>query len=162
MQRTMMSGDEPYARHNGLVLLLAILASAIATPGLIFYGLRILIRARSRYEARGLAAATALFAWAATTGLYGWGLLKLAITDDYSEDRACNAVTGGRLAGYDPSFLPLELRCLTTDGRSVPAVVPSYFNPTLLALAIGATALTVAAFWTSRCSTSTFLRDLRS
>ncbi|MFJ8473681.1 hypothetical protein [Kitasatospora sp. NPDC094011] len=138
-----MSGDAPFTRHDGTVVLLLFLLCAVATPWLATRGTRALLRARKAgAQAMALACGPAL-GWAAACGLYAWGLLRLGMADDYTENMACNEVLGSRLVGFDPSFLPLEFGCVGADGRTVPVIVPSYLNPALAVLVTCAVTLTV-------------------
>ncbi|MFE7528948.1 hypothetical protein ACFU7Y_25010 [Kitasatospora sp. NPDC057542] len=141
----MMSADQPFARHDGAVGLLLLLVCVVATPWLTWYGLRALARARGAgSRVKALACCSAL-TWAAAFGLYAFGLLHLMMADDYTEGRACNAAVGKQLVGYDPSFIPLEFGCVSSDGHTVPVVIPSYVNPVLAVLVVCAVTLTVFA-----------------
>ncbi|MEV7120291.1 hypothetical protein [Kitasatospora griseola] len=145
-----MPADQPFARHDGTVILLMLLIGLLATPGLLFYSVRGLLRARAAVSrAAALVAASAL-AWAMTIGLYVWGLLYLFMADDYSEARACDAALDGRVVGYSPSFVPLRFGCLGPDGRTASVVVPSYVNPVLAVLVVCAVTLTVFAIVRSK------------
>jgi hypothetical protein len=114
-----MTGDEPYAGYNDIVVLLLLLAGVIAIPWLAVYGIRLLIRAQTtRTRAAVLKPAAAL---------------------------ACRVATGSdHVAGYDPSFIPLRFGCLVGNGHTVDAAVfPPYLNLTVGALAVAAVVLTV-------------------
>ncbi|WP_224281521.1 hypothetical protein [Streptomyces sp. LS1784] len=140
-----MSADQPFARHDGVILLLVLLLGALATAVLVLYGIRVLVRARAAASrAMALVSASALV-WATTIGLYTWGLLHLLMADDYTEARACDAAMGKQLVGYDPSFIPLKFGCVSSDGRTVSVVIPSYVNPVLAVLVVCAVTLTVFA-----------------
>lgn len=145
-----MSADQPFVRHEGAVVLLMLLVGAVATPGLALYGIRVLVRARAAASrAMALLAASAL-AWATTIALYTWGLLHLLMADDYTEDRACGAAVGKQLVGYEPSYIPLKFDCVSSDGRSVAVIIPSYVNPVLAVLVACAATLTVFAIVRSK------------
>ncbi|MET8826995.1 hypothetical protein ABZX40_06290 [Streptomyces sp. NPDC004610] len=130
-----MSGDEPYAGHNGALLLILLLATGTAVLILVVQGVR-------RLRASSPRTGAALLSWSATAALYVWGLLHLLLTDDHGQAQACNDAVGDRLTGYDPAFLPLRFGCRTGDGQIVEAVIPSYLNPALAALALCSLALT--------------------
>ncbi|MEU8787920.1 hypothetical protein [Streptomyces sp. NPDC048643] len=140
-----MSGDQPYAGHNSVAVLLLSLAGLVATPWLLVHGLRLLLPAR---RARTFAAplkATRSLVWAAAVGTYTWGLLHLFFFDDADRSQACATAVGThRLTGYEPSFVPLHFGCRTSDGHTFEAVVPSYINPAVAVLGVGALALTLA------------------
>ncbi|MEV0189834.1 hypothetical protein AB0I39_15015 [Kitasatospora purpeofusca] len=150
----MMSADQPFARHEGSVVLVLLLVGALAAPALTVYGVRVLARARTaRSSAKVLTASSAL-TWAVTIGLYAWGLLHLFMADDYTEARECDQAVGKQLVGYEPSFIPLKFDCLAADGRTVPAVIPSYVNPALAVLLVCAVTLTVFAIVRSKEKTT--------
>ncbi|RAY12938.1 hypothetical protein DPM19_23295 [Actinomadura craniellae] len=137
-----MSGDEPYATHNPVVLLLVIGFGVIATGFLVLYGVLLLIRACRTKGDRPMVKAAASLAWAATVGMYTWGTLHLFLLDDYALAQECRAAVGGRLTGYEPSFIPLHFGCRTSDGRTIEAVIPAYVNPSVLGLGLLAIAFT--------------------
>ncbi|MEU7717860.1 hypothetical protein [Streptomyces tibetensis] len=130
-----MSGDEPYAAHDGALLLVLLLACVITVLCLTVHGARRLIRAGRRKESF-TARSAALLAWDATIAVYTWGLLHLFFLDDYARAQACRKSVGDELTGYAPSFVPLHFGCRTGDGRVVEAVIPSYLNPALAVLGI--------------------------
>ncbi|MCF2435599.1 hypothetical protein LV779_17915 [Streptomyces thinghirensis] len=66
-----MSGDEPYAEHDGALLLLLILAGLVTVVWLTVRAITGLVRARRNGTAL-LGPATVL-AWDATVGMYTWG-----------------------------------------------------------------------------------------
>ncbi|WP_432189520.1 hypothetical protein [Streptomyces sp. Tue6028] len=146
-----MSGDQPYAGHDGTVVLLLTLAGLVATPWLLVRGVRLLVRARAARTATAALRSAAALAWAAAIGMYTWGVLHLVLFDDQDRSRACNTAVGDRrLTGYDPSFFPLHFGCRTGDGHTVEAVIPSYINPAVTVLGVCALALTLAGFATAR------------
>lgn len=135
-----MSGDEPYAGHEGVILLLLLLAGLVAVVWLTIRAVTGLVRAR-----RGgttLLGPAAVLAWDATAGMYTWGLLHLLFLDDYAQAEACEKVVEGRVAGYEPTFVPLHFGCRSGDGRVTEAVIPAYLNPATLLLGICALVLT--------------------
>ncbi|GCB46310.1 hypothetical protein [Streptomyces sp. NL15-2K] len=139
----MLSGDQPYAGHDPTAVLLLSLAGLIATPWLTLYGIRLLIRARTTRTTAATVKPAAFLAWAATVGMYTWGILHLFFFDDPDQARACNEAIGtSHLTGYAPSFIPLHFGCRTSDGHVVEAVIPSYLNPAVSVLGICAVALT--------------------
>ncbi|WP_327674556.1 hypothetical protein [Kitasatospora sp. NBC_00458] len=138
-----MSGDQPFASHEGVVLLLLMAVGFVAVPWLLVRAVRALLRARTGWTAAKASAPAAALAWAATAATYTWGLLHLFAADDYDQSTACNAAVGRRLVGYEPSWIPLEFGCRTADGGVVPVIVPSYVNPVLAVLAVCAVLLTV-------------------
>ncbi|MFD9463587.1 hypothetical protein [Streptomyces sp. NPDC060027] len=146
-----MSGDEPYAGHNPLAVLLLAAAGLGATPWLLAHGVRLLFRAgAARTAGAALAAATAL-TWAAAVGMYTWGVLHLVFLDESSQSQACAKAVGTRqIAAYEPSFVPLRFDCRTSDGHTFEAVVPSYLNPSVAVLGVGAAAFTCAGFARAR------------
>lgn len=149
-----MSPDQPFARHEGSVVLVMLLVGFLAAPALTVYGTRALVRARAaRSNTRALVASSTL-AWAATIGLYTWGLLHLFMADDHTEARACDEAVGKQLVGYEPSFLPLKFGCLSSDGHTVSVVIPSYVNPVLAALVVCAATLTAFAIVRSKEKTT--------
>jgi hypothetical protein len=135
-----MSGDEPYAEHDGALLLLLILAGLVTVVWLTVRVITGLVRARRNGTAL-LGPATVL-AWDATVGMYTWGLLHLFLLDGHAQSRACEEVVEGRITGYEPTFVPLHFGCRTSDGRVVEAVIPSYLNPATVLLGICALVLT--------------------
>ncbi|MEU9332425.1 hypothetical protein AB0D49_04560 [Streptomyces sp. NPDC048290] len=136
-----MSGDEPYAGHDGTLLLLLLLAGCAAVLILTVQGVKRLLRAR-RPDGPPVWTGAALLVWDAAVALYVWGLLHLLLTDDYGQAQSCRDAVGDRLTGYDPGFMPLRFGCRTADGTTVDTVVPSYLDPALAVLALGALALT--------------------
>ncbi|MEV7089829.1 hypothetical protein AB0O07_28735 [Streptomyces sp. NPDC093085] len=135
-----MSGDEPYAGHNGALLVLLILTGLVAVITLTIYGIRGLTRAGR--TGGTLYAPAAALAWDATAGMYTWGLLRLLFHDDYAQAQACRDAVGARLSGYDATFVPLRFGCRTADGQVVEAIIPSYLNPVTAVLAVCALVLT--------------------
>ncbi|MDG9725724.1 hypothetical protein [Streptomyces sp. DH41] len=138
------SGDEPYAEHDGAVLLLLLLAGLVAVLGLTLRGITGLVRARRTGPGgQVFLAPAAVLAWGATAGMYTWGLLHLFFFDDHAQAQACHRVLGsGEVSGYVPTFLPLHFGCRAGDGRVVEAVIPSYLNPATALLGIAALTLT--------------------
>ncbi|MFJ7246333.1 hypothetical protein ACIQWA_16995 [Kitasatospora sp. NPDC098652] len=149
-----MSGDQPFARHAGVIVLLLLLVGFLATVWLAVYGIRMLVRTRAkRSRVTALVSASAL-AWATTVGLYVWGLLHLFTADDYTAARACDEAVGKQVTGYDSSFIPLEFGCVSSSGRTVPVLIPSYVNPVLAVLLVCAVTLTVFAIVRSKEKTT--------
>ncbi|MET7387185.1 hypothetical protein ABZT50_18160 [Streptomyces sp. NPDC005505] len=147
----MMSGDQPYAGHNSVAVLLLTLAGLVATPWLVVHGIRLLLPARRARTDRTALKATRSLVWAAAAGMYTWGLLHLFFFDDADRSQACDTAIGSRrLTGYEPSFIPLHFGCRTSDGHTFEAVVPSYINPAVAVLGAGAVALTLAAIALAR------------
>ncbi|MFC8097567.1 hypothetical protein [Streptomyces sp. NPDC057363] len=138
------SGDEPYAEHDGAVLLLLLLAGLVAVLWLTLRGITGLVRAgRTGPDGQALLAPAAALTWGATAGMYTWGLLHLFLFDDHAQAQACHRVLGGgEVSGYVPTFLPLHFGCRAGDGRVVEAVIPSYLNPAVALLGIAALTLT--------------------
>ncbi|WP_406331685.1 hypothetical protein [Streptomyces sp. NBC_00203] len=146
----MMSGDQPYAGHDGTAVLLLTLIGLVATPWLTVYGIRLVFRARKAAKAgkpgttRAALKSAAVLAWAAMAGMYTWGVLHLVFFDDPDQAQACRTAIGTRrLTGYEPSFIPLHFGCRTSDGHTVEAVIPSYINPAVAVLGVAAVALTL-------------------
>jgi len=140
----MMSGDQPYAGHDGTAVLLLTLAGLVATPWLTVYGIRLVFRAKKAATARAALKSAAVLAWAAMAGMYTWGVLHLVYFDDPDQAQACHTAIGTRrLTGYEPSFIPLHFGCRTSDGHTVEAVIPSYINPAVAVLGVAAVALTL-------------------
>lgn len=141
----MMSGDEPYAGYNGIAVLLLLLAGVIATPWLLVYGIRLLIRARTDRTRAAVLRTAAALAWAAAVGMYTWGMERVLFLDDQAQARACRVATGSdHVAGYDPSFIPLRFGCLVGNGHTVDAAVfPPFLNLTVGVLVLGAVVLTI-------------------
>ncbi|MFC8216651.1 hypothetical protein ACFUTY_00550 [Streptomyces sp. NPDC057362] len=135
-----MSGDQPYAEHEGAVLLLLLLAGLVAVVWLTVRAVTGLVRARRRGTT--LLAPAAVLAWDAAVGMYTWGLLHLFFFDDHAQAEACAKAVEGRVTGYEPTFVPLHFGCRTGDGRVTEAVIPSYLNPATLLLGICALVLT--------------------
>ncbi|GAA2570461.1 MULTISPECIES: hypothetical protein [Streptomyces] len=135
-----MSGDQPYAEHEGAVLLLLLLAGLVAVVWLTVRAVTGLVRGRR--NGTTLLGPVAVLAWDAAVGMYTWGLLHLFFFDDHAQAKACATAVGGRVTGYEPTFVPLHFGCRTGDGRVTEAVVPSYLNPATLLLGICALVLT--------------------
>lgn len=147
----MTSADDPFAEHNPLVMFVLVHAGVLGTPTLLVHGLwsgiLLLVRARRVPAAVTCTAAlksAALLVWAGAVGMYTWGLLLLAFTDDYGRSMECHAVGAERVVGYDPSFVPLRSGCRLDDGRTVDVIVPDYVNPWVLLLTACALPLTMA------------------
>ncbi|MFF4347443.1 hypothetical protein [Streptomyces sp. NPDC001530] len=139
-----MSGDQPYAGHDGTAVLLLTLVGLVATPWLVVYGVRLLFRARTAGTTVAAVKSAAVLAWAGMVGMYTWGVLHLVFYDDTDQSQACNKAVGtGHLTGYDPSYIPLHFGCRTSDGRTVEAVIPSYINPAVAVWGVCALALTL-------------------
>ncbi|MER5874469.1 MULTISPECIES: hypothetical protein [unclassified Streptomyces] len=140
-----MSGDDPYAGHNPLGVLLLTFAGLIGTPWLIVHGIRLLLPARrARTDGAVLKAARSLTG-AAALGVYTWGLLHLFFLDESGQSRACASAIGARrLTGYEPSFVPLHFGCRTSGGHTVEAVVPGWVNPVAAVLVVAVLVLTWA------------------
>ncbi|WP_329053204.1 hypothetical protein OG873_27765 [Streptomyces violaceus] len=136
-----MSGDEPYAAHDGALLLVLLLVCVITVLPLTVHGIKRLIRAGRRKETF-TARSAAVLSWDATIAMYTWGLLHLFLLDDYARSQACRDSVGDKLSGYAPSFLPLHFGCRTSDGRVVEAVIPSYINPAVAVLGVCSLVLT--------------------
>lgn len=136
-----MSGDEPYAGHDGALLLMLLLAGVITVLCLTVHGIKCLMRARAQ-KGTFLIRSAAVFAWDATVGMYTLGLLHLFFLDEYAQSQACNEAVGDKLSGYAPSFIPLHFGCRTSDGRVVEAVIPSYINPAVAVLGVCSLLLT--------------------
>ncbi|MFE5603399.1 hypothetical protein ACFQ8O_29935 [Streptomyces coelicoflavus] len=135
-----MSGDQPYAEHEGAVLLLLLLAGLVAVVWLTVRAVTGLVRGRR--NGTTLLGPAAVLAWDAAVGMYTWGLLHLFFFDDHTQAKACAEAVEGRVTGYEPTFVPLHFGCRTGDGRVTEAVVPSYLNPATLLLGICALVLT--------------------
>ncbi|WP_211343282.1 hypothetical protein [Actinomadura pelletieri] len=124
-------------------MLLLILAGTPATIWLVLYGVRLLVRASRLRTATATLKAGAVLAWAATIGIYTWAVLPLLFFDDPDQSKACNEAVGAkRLAGYEPSFVPLRFGCRTGDGHTVEAIIPSYVNLSVTVLGLCAVVLT--------------------
>lgn len=136
-----MTGDEPYAGHDGALLLLLLLAGLITVLCLTVHGFRRLMRSGPG-KGRLLIRPAAVLAWDVTVGMYTWGLVHLFFLDGYARSQACNDAVGDKLSGYVPSFVPLRFGCRTGDGRVVEAVIPSYLNPAVAVLLVCSLALT--------------------
>lgn len=139
-----MSGDHPYPSHNPIAVLLLIFFGVVATPWLAVYSIKLLVRAGTSRTALACIKAGAVLTWAATVGMYTWGVLHLFFFDSPDQSLACDAAIGTqRLAGFAPSFVPLSFACLTSDGHTIEAaVIPAYVNPAVAVLAVCAVALT--------------------
>ncbi|MEN3584670.1 hypothetical protein AAH978_11030 [Streptomyces sp. ZYX-F-203] len=135
-----MSGDEPYTEHVGAVLVLLVLAGLVAVPWLTVRAAIGLVRARRAGTA--LLGPAALLAWGAAAAAYTWGLLQLLFFDDYAQAEACAKAVDGRVAGYEPAFVPLGFGCRAADGSVTEAVIPPWVNPATLLFGIGALVLT--------------------
>ncbi|MFF8100868.1 hypothetical protein ACF07S_13990 [Streptomyces sp. NPDC016640] len=136
-----MSGDEPYAGHNGALLILLISVGLVALVWLTISGIRGLMKADATGKA--LLGPTALLAWDAAVGAYIWGLILLMLHDDYALSTACQHAVGRDLKGYEATFVPLRFGCVTDDGRVVEAaVIPGYINPSVTVCGICALVLT--------------------
>ncbi|MFJ7767388.1 hypothetical protein ACIQ1J_02855 [Streptomyces sp. NPDC097107] len=135
-----MSGDEPYTEHVGAILVLLILAGLITVVWLTVRVITGLVR--SRRNGATLLGPAAVLAWDAAVGMYTWGLLHLLFFDDHAQAQACEKAVEGKVAGYEPTFVPLHFGCRAGDGRVVEAVIPSYVNPATVLLGICALVLT--------------------
>ncbi|WP_369248034.1 hypothetical protein [Streptomyces sp. R41] len=138
-----MSGDQPYAGHDGTAVLLLTLIGLVATPWLVVHGVRLLFRARAAGTTVAAVKSAAALAWAGAAGMYTWGVLHLVFFDDADQSQACDTAVGTRqLTGYEPSFIPLHFGCRTSDGHTYEAVIPSYVNPATAVFLVCAVALT--------------------
>ncbi|KUO21857.1 hypothetical protein [Streptomyces dysideae] len=147
-----MSGDEPYAGHNPVAVLLLALAGLIATPGLAIYAVVTLIRAAAKQTLGSLLKGAAVLAWVVTIGMYTWGVLHLLLLDESAQAAACTQVLGGPekrsevvIDRYETSFIPLHFGCHVKGGRTYEAAVPGYVNPVAGMSAVTAVALTAFA-----------------
>jgi hypothetical protein len=147
-----MSGDEPYAGHNPVVVLLLSLAGLLATPGLAIYAVVTLVRAGRRRTRAGLLKGAAILAWVATVGMYTWGVLHLLLLDEHAQAAACTKVLGGPdkrsevvVDRYETSFVPLRFGCHVKGGKTYEAAIPGYLNPVAGVSAVSAVALTACA-----------------
>ncbi|MTE19443.1 hypothetical protein F0L17_09945 [Streptomyces sp. TRM43335] len=147
----MWSLSEPYQPHNSLVVLLLVMVGVVGTPTLalrgLWIGVTLLVRAGRVPAAVTWTAAVksvALLVWAGAAGVYTWGVLYLAFTDDYGQSLECDAVAGeGRVVDYEPSFVPLRFGCRLDDGRTVDVIVPDHVNAWAFPLAGCALVLTL-------------------